>query len=285
MDKQLQEYEQSTLSEISPLMVTSIELKAKADSQKIESDDDLKAARETTKEINAHAKFVKERRLELTKPADDFKSTMIAKETEILSPLEQAKKDLSAKIVAYAEEQERVRLIEEQRIDGLVAQVSALYKPGMTMNQVETGRAAAKKLIADLGADAQLPRVKVALLNLSNRFTERAQDIQVEEQRAKKQKLQADQDKIDAENRRIEAEKARQQAERERQEADAAARAREAARPKANIHEVTEIEITDADTVAREFCSPDLTKLRAYIKQYPNATPAGVKITKRKESR
>lgn len=264
MDDQLKDYEKTTLATISPLQIVSNELHDRAEQQKIETDTDLKAANEVKKDINTHSKQVKDLRLALTRPADDFKERMIAKENEILAPLKTAKDTLGKKIMAYEDEQERKRVAEERRVDALVAQVSALYKPGMTANQVEAGKVAAKKLRDELGDDARVPRVTLAFVTLSNNFIQRTQDIQIEEQRAKKQKLQDDQQKIDAENARIKADEERQAAELAQQEANKAAARATAARPKSNIREYVEYEITDPDQVPRELCSPDSVKINAY---------------------
>ena len=281
----LDQYTEQALMAVSPLLIESQRLLTEATAQTITHDEELMEANAIKKEINAHTKAVKDLRLNLTRPVDDFKKQIIAKEAEVLEPAEDAKSILGNKILAYEEELELQREIEEKRVDGLVQRVRDLYSPGMTAFQVGTGRTAAKALMVELGEDAHIPRVKLALVELSNNFAARLQDIEVEEQRQKKQKLQDDQTKIDAENRRIAAEQARIDAEREAQERIREVQRAERDRPKSNIVEITDFEITDEYEVDRLLCSPDPRKIREYIKAFPDKEIAGVRIFKTKKVR
>lgn len=267
MATELEIVEQNMLAEVAPFEVTSRELLAEAQGASIATDADLKTANEIKKRINAHSKLVKEKRLEITRPINNVVDMVIGREKEILAPLEEGKAVLATAILAYEEEQERLRQIEAERVGQLVGDIEALYKPGMTETQVNTGRTAAKNIIASLAeADRELPAIKLALMTLSNRFTERINDIEVERQRAQKQKLEDDEAKLEREKRELQARKDRQELEKAQLEADKAEAKAERERPKSNIAEITEFEITNPDEVPRHFCSPDERLIRAAIK-------------------
>ena len=128
--------------------------------------------------------------------------------------------------------------------------------------------------------------MKLALLNLSNRLTERLNDIDIEELRAQKKKLEDDEARIAREAQELEARKERARIAEEQLEADKAAARAERDRPKSNIVEVTEFEIVDPDLVDRSLCSPDLVKIRAYIKLNPDAQPPlGIRVFTTKKVR
>lgn len=286
MDTELKQFEERQLALISPLEATSRQLAAVAGNIVVTDAATLTEANQLKKDMNAHNKIVKELRLDLTRPLDDITKQLIAREREILTPLDEGKTLLAGKILAYEEEQERLRAAEQQRVADIVAGIQSHYKPGMTEGQVATAKAAGKKIIAELApGDADNAEIKLALMTLSNKLTERGNDLEVEKQRAQKQKLMDDETRIANERRELEAAKERKRIEEQQLEAYKAAARAEAARPKSNIATYTEFEITNADAVAREFCSPDNVKIRAYLKQYPDAQPAGIRVFKTKKVR
>ena len=264
---ELEQYRETMLAEISPLDATSREMLAAAQDQTITTDDELRAGNDLKGRINLHIKSVKDKRLALTRPIDALKNVLLSRESEILEPVNEAKAVLGKSILAYEEELERQRRVEEERVDLIVFEIQAHYKPGMTVAQVETAKAAGKSIRASLSAaDAQIPRIKLALLTLSNDLNDRLADIDIEEQRAKKKKLEDDEARLQREKQELEARKERARIAQEQLDADKAAARAERDRPKSNIVETTEFEITDADVVPRALCSPDSTKIRMAIK-------------------
>lgn len=282
----MDEVEQSALKQFDPLTAEGVELGNKASGLSVTNDEELAAANITKKSINAYVKKVKDMRLAITRPIDGVKDVLIARERELLKPAEDGKEALANNILAYDQEVARLRRIEEERIDKIAASVDYLYRPGMTRGQLKTGGEAAKALMAKLGDDANIPKVKLAFINLSNKFSERGRDLDIEDARAKKQKLDSDQAKLDEEKRELEARKQRIEAEKAQVEIDKAAAKAERERPKSNIVESTEFEIVDAGAVPRALCSPDPVKIRAWIKATPNEVPiAGVRIFKTQKVR
>ena len=254
---ELEQYQETMLAEISPLDATSRELLAAAQDQTITTDDDLRAGNDLKGRINVHIKTVKDKRLALTRPIDALKNVLLSRESEILGPVNEAKAVLGKSILAYEEELERQRRADEERVDRIVIEIQGHYKPGMTVAQVETAKAAGKSIRDSLSAtDAQIPRIKLALLTLSNDLNDRLTDIEIEEQRAKKKKLEDDEARIEREKLELEARKERARIAQEQLEADKAAARAESDRPKSNIVETTEFEITDPDEVPRAPMQP-----------------------------
>lgn len=283
MANELDHYEETMLAEISPLEARSRQLLADAGAVQITDDLALKDANSLKKDINSHVKSVKDLRLELTRPIDGLKNSLLEKEKEILAPAEQAKKLLGDNILAYEEEQERIRREEADRIEKIARDILGHYQPGMTKSQVEQAKLRGKRYVTELPTeDAAQPSIRSALLTLSNRLTERMQDIELDEQRAKKQKLDRKQEEIDAQ-RQANADREAAIVEEQRIADEAAARA-EKARPKSNIVEVTEFEIVNEFQVPREYCSPDASKIRAAVKAGLTEI-SGIRVFKTKKVR
>ncbi len=286
---ELETFTEQQIAQIEPLMATSVQLAAGVDTVEITDDTTLKEANSLKKDLNNHTRLVKEMRLDLTRPLDEVTKAMIAKEREILAPVEEGKARLSDKILAYTDEVERKRYEEDARIQKIVDEIENLYRPGMTKGQVETARAAAKKIVAEIAeSDGKLPRINLALLTLSNKLKERATDIEIEEQRAQHQKLQDDEQRVADERRRLEARKEAQRLEEARIEAEKAVAKAERDRPKSNIVELYEFEIINADMVYRGLCSPDEKKIRAWIKNVDKDVEPiipGIRIFKTRKAR
>src|SRR4051812_19442663 len=116
---ELEKFEKKQVAEISELQATSDQLKSVARSIIVKDTDTLKEANQLVKDINAHKKMVKEKRLALTQPLDAVVKQLIAKEKEVLLPLDEGKSEISTKILDYQEEVERKRLEEERRIQAI----------------------------------------------------------------------------------------------------------------------------------------------------------------------
>lgn len=264
---ELEQYQESILAEIAPLEAVSLGLLESANAVAITDDKTLVEANDIKKRVNAHTKTVKDLRLQLTRPIDALKDVLMRREREVLTDAEKAKAVLSDKILGYEAELERQRQIERERVEAIAQRVNELYTPGMTRSQVEHGREKAKALMAEIPeADKAVSAVKLAFLTLSNSFTQRLQDIEVEEQRQAKKKLEDDEARIAREKADLEARAERARLEEARLEAAKAEARAERDRPKSNIVELTEFEIVDADSVPRALCSPDPTKIRMAIK-------------------
>lgn len=286
MAAELDQFTEQQLAIISPMARRSNALKGAAELMVVTDDVGMNTAKALQKDLNNHSKEVKDFRLGVTRQLDNVSDQLRAKEREILAPVEEAKTILSEKIITYTDEVARKRYEEDARIQKIVDTIEDLYRPGMTKGQVETARAAAKKMVAEIAKeDGALPRVNLAFLTLSNQLQARATDIGIEEQRAKKQKLQADEQRVEDERRELEKRKAAALLAEAQLEADKAKAKEEAARPKSNIVENTDYEVIDESAVPDFLKTTDLKKVREYGKAYPGKEIPGIKITKTRKSR
>lgn len=304
-DKTLQQFEDKMLTEVSPLEQKSVELKAKVEAQPVENDQDLAKAVALKKEITAHNKLVSDTRLTLTRPLDDMKKTIINREREILLPLDQARAEISEKILTYEEKLEAERRAEEQRVGRIVESIEGVFRYGMTREQVAEAKeklATIKGGIAE--SDAKLSQVQLAFTVVSNKFEDRLAAIKEEEERAEAQRKLDEQAKkqseeraqlerekaevaekerkIQAEKERLEREKQRKAEEEKAEEERKAQETADKARVKTGARTRLVFNITDPTLVPREFCSPDEKKIRAYIQDHKDTVMtdgiAGVEI-------
>lgn len=319
---QLDKFEQKQVAKISELQARSNELQAKAYELVITSDEDVKTAREVIKEINAHKKEVSEKRLAYTQPLNNIVAQLIAKEKEVLLPLDEGKTDISDKIIAYSEEVERKRKEEAERIDTINDTIIDHYNmQAATVEEVDTAGANLKKYFEELSeADKNNPTLKVSFMTTVGRLTDRKnqiiEDARIEAERVRQAeeqaKLDAEREKQTAEEnrlaeerlaneeakRQIEADKLQMQRDKEElerqkeiQKAEAEALKLEKAEarkvkaaPKTNQVTTTKFEITDESAVDRIYCSPDEKLIREAIKLGVKNI-AGVRIYEEKKVR
>ena len=301
---QLEKFEQKQVAQISALQVASNELKVRADGVVISDDDSLKEANALIKEINAHKSDVKAKRLALTKPLNNVIDQLIAKEKEVLLPLDEGKTEVSDKIITYSEEVERKRIAEINRVNDIVGDLEHFASSFMeTPEEVDMNGAGLKEAFEKLPeADKNNPSIKVAFMSTVGKLTDRKNAI-IEEQRAEAERVRQaeEQKKLDAEREKQTAEENRLAEERRQNEAEkreleeqklqmqrdkeelerqkeiqkaeaealkiekANAKAVKAA-PKTNKVTSTKFEITDESAVDRIYCSPDEKLIREAIK-------------------
>lgn len=319
---ELEKFEQKQVAAISELQTISDGLNATAKVIVVSDNDTLKEASQLVKDINAHKKLVKEKRLALTQPLDAVVKQLIAKEKEVLLPLDEGKSEVSTKILDYQEEVERKRLEEIARVDEIVENIESFHDHTLdTIDKVDERGKEMKRQFENLPeADKNNPSIKVAFMATVGRLTDRKNQI-IEEERAEKERqrqaeeqkrLDAEREKQSAEEARIAAErKANEDAQREIEEQKAQIkrdkeeleRAKElqkaeaeqlklekeaakkaAATPKTNAIVTTKFEITDESLVDHLLCSPDEKKIREAIKA--GATElAGIRIFTEKKVR
>lgn len=307
-DKTLDKFEEKMLKEVSPLETQSIALLEKSKTlAAVKDNPTLAKAVAIKKEINAHAKFIKDSRMALTRPLDDMKKVILAKESEIMLPLEKAKADISDKILTYEEEQERLRAIEEARINTILEELTVSVYMLDTPTGVDKQGAYLKEVFGKLSEpDQNNADIKLKFRESIDALTTRKSNLEEEERQrlererlareAEKQsteraKLEAQRAAIERQEREIKAERERQQRELERQELAKEAEEKrkaeaiaEKSKPKSNIATITEFEVETPSLVDRLYCSPDPIKIRQAIKE--GATEiAGVRIFQTKRVR
>lgn len=306
-DNTLQPFEEKMLKQVSPLEKKSVELLEKANKQNIKDNGSLALAIAVKKEIKAHSTLIKDSRMSLTRPLDDMKKLIMAKEGEVSEPLDKAQTTIKDKILAYEEELERLALEEENRVDRILDSISVAVWTYETVKAVE---ARGKEIKAAFGKlsdkDQNDARVKLQFRESIDALTTRKANLEeearqeaerkrlaklAEKQNAAQAKLERQKAAQEAEERRLQAEADRQKRELERQKFEAEAlkqRKTEEAiskeKPKSNIATVTEFEIENPFAVDRKYCSPDNVKIRQAIKDGVTEI-AGVRIFQTKQVR
>jgi type IV secretory pathway VirB10-like protein len=303
----LQKFEDKVIGKLAPFEETSVMLRTKAGAVEVSDDDGLRQAVAIKKEISLHAKLIEDSRKAFTRPMDEVKKIFINRESELLQPLNEAKTELSEKILNYEEEVERKRQAEEHRINNILQEFSVdvyrLKTPEEVDETVKTIEASYKALEA---ADAKITKVELAYQQAISGLRRRKEYLleeirqaaerdrlakEAEKQSAERQEIEAEkaknaekERKIAAERQRLEEEKERKRLEEEQEKLDAAEKKAEKSRPKANIATVTEFIINDPDLVPRALCTPDGAKIRQAIKDGITEID-GITITQRKSVR
>ncbi len=306
-DNTLQQFEEKMLKQVSPLEKKSIELLAKATKQTVKDNGSLALAIAVKKEIKAHSTLIKDSRMSLTRPLDDMKKLIMAKEDEVTAPLDKAQTTIKDKILAYEEELERIALVEENRMTEVFNSIEVAVYKLETIAETDAKGKEVKQNFAKLSeADQNNARVKLVFRQSIDALTTHRSNLEEEErQRIERERLaklaekqnaaqaQLERQKAaqEAEERRLQAEADRQKRELERQtfEAEAleqrkAEQATNKEKPKSNIATVTEFEIENPFAVDRKYCSPDNVKIRQAIKD-GETDIAGVRIFQTKKVR
>lgn len=306
-DATLQQFEDNMLKQVSPLEKTSRELLVKANAQDIKDNGSLARAIAVKKEIKAHSTLIKDSRMALTRPLDDMKKLIMAKESEVTAPLDEAQGVVKGKIQDYEDELERVRQEEQKRVSAILEELNVSVYMLETPAGVDKQGAYIKKVFTELSdTDQANADIKLAFRQSVDALTTRKANLEEEirqaaererlakvaqEQSAAQAKLEREKAAIEAEQRRIEAEKERQQRELERQQFEAEAEAQRKAqekldkeKPKSNIATVTSFEIENEYLIDRKYCSPDSVKIRQAVKDGVTEI-AGVRIFQTKQVR
>lgn len=297
--------QESMVAEISPFQQKSNALLSEAQAVTVTDEASKAKAVALKKEITAHRTLVKDTRLGITRKIDDLKKAIMNKEDEVLLPLDQAQTAIGQQILDYDEEQERIRQAEIKRVNDLVASVSMGDPYGLkTVEAVDEKVAAFKKVYEAMPeADREHPDVKYAYTLTGNKLADRRayilEEIEQErvrkEQEAKAKEQSEAQAKIDAEKaaneekaRKIKAEQERLEREKQRKaDEDAAEEARKKAEKeakntvKSGVRTVTKITIDNEDLVPRQYCTPDMTKIREAVKA--GVEVPGVTVTTEKK--
>lgn len=161
---QLQEYVDSQVATISPFKIKSQELLEQAKAKEVTDDATAKEAVAIRKLITSHRTEVKNARLAITRNFDSVKSQFIDAEKDVLAPAEEALENISQKILAYQEEQERLAKEEAARVDAICAKFDTNAKSLRSQKACDEKGAELKQEIAEAEAakatKAQKPAVK-----------------------------------------------------------------------------------------------------------------------------
>lgn len=261
----LQEYVDTKVAAISPFKVKSLELQQKAANVIITDTKTAKEAVAVKKEITSHKTSVKNARLDVTRRFDDIKDQFIAAEKDVLKPAEEAQANITQKIFDFEAEQERIRLVEEQRLQAITLQFDTNVRAIRSMKGVTERGAEVKDIFGKLPKkDQENPIVKLAFTETINSLLSRKDELRTAE--------------VDeAEQAHIEAKRARDQ-EVAQAEADQLVKVAARSRPKTGVKIVKKFVIINPDLVPRNMCVPSDQLIRQQINSGATEIP-GVTIT------
>lgn len=264
---QLQQYVDSQVATISPFKVKSQELLEQAKAKEITDDATAKEAVAIRKLITSHRTEVKNARLAITRNFDSVKSQFIDAEKDVLAPAEEALENISQKILAYQEEQERLAREEAARVDAICAKFDTNAKSLRSQKACDEKGAELKHIFAELPeADQNHAEIKLAFTKAINELLTRKDELTT------------------AERDEAEAAKLAAQRKREQEIAEAeAAKASKAQQPtvKSGIKTKTVFTVVNSELVPRSLCEPSDKLIREAIANGLREIP-GVEIREEK---
>ena len=264
---QLQEYVDSQVATISPFKVKSQELLEQAKAKEVTDDTTAKEAVAIRKLITSHRTEVKSTRLAITRNFDSVKSQFIDAEKDVLAPAEEALENISQKILAYQEEQERLAKEEAARVDVICAKFDTNAKSLRSQKACDERGAELKQAFAELPeADQNHAEIKLAFTKAINELLTRKDELTTAE--------------------RDEAEAAKLAAQRKREQEIAEAEAAKVAKSqkpavKSGIKTKTVFTVTNPELVPRYLCEPSDKLIREAIANGLREIP-GVEIREEK---
>ncbi len=175
---QLQEYVDSQVATISPFKIKSQELLEQAKAKEITDDATAKEAVAIRKLITSHRTEVKNARLAITRNFDSVKSQFIDAEKDVLAPAEEALENISQKILAYQEEQERLAKEEAARVDAICAKFDTNAKSLRSQKACDEKGAELKQIFAELSeADQNHAEIKLVFTKAINELLTRKDEL------------------------------------------------------------------------------------------------------------
>lgn len=175
---QLQEYVDSQVATISPFKIKSQELLEQAKAKEITDDATAKEAIAIRKLITSHRTEVKNARLAITRNFDSVKSQFIDAEKDVLAPAEEALENISQKILAYQEEQERLAKEEAARVDAICAKFDTNAKSLRSQKACDEKGAELKQIFAELPeADQNHAEIKLSFTKAINELLTRKDEL------------------------------------------------------------------------------------------------------------
>lgn len=263
---QLQEYVDSQVATISPFKIKSQELLDQAKAKEVTDDATAKEAVAIRKLITSHRTEVKNARLAITRNFDSVKSQFIDAEKDVLAPAEEALENISQKILAYQEEQERLAKEEAARVDAICTKFTTNAKSLRSQKACDEKGAELKQIFAELPeADQNHAEIKLAFTRAINELLTRKDELTTAE--------------------RDEAEAAKPAAQRKREqeiaEAEAAKAAKVQSTVKSGIKVKTVFTVTNPELVPRSLCEPSDKLIREAIANGLREIP-GVEIREEK---
>lgn len=264
---QLQEYVDSQVATISPFKAKSQELLEQAKDKEVTDDATAKEAVAIRKLITSHRTKVKNARLAITRNFDSVKSQFIDAEKDVLAPAEEALENISQKILAYQEEQERLAKEEAARVDAICAKFEVNAKSLRSQKACDEKGAELKQIFAELPkADQNHAEIKLAFTTAINSLLTHKDELTIAERDEVESTRLAMQRKLDQKIAEAEAAKA--------------AKAQKST-VKSGIKTKTIFTVTNPELVPRSLCEPSDKLIREAIANGLHEIP-GVEIREEK---
>lgn len=252
------------------------QLVEKADKLQIVKPEDTQVATIILKDCQTTEQDLEAKRLEITKPINDFVKEVNVLFRETATPILTAKNTVKTKILTYNQEQEKIRLAEEQkRFAEEQARLRRLEAERIERERIEKERREAeeKKLKDEQERLRKLDEERIEKELQAQKVSEEEQKKMREEadkQRLEREKLENE--KLEIERQKREAEEERRKIEEEKKLMEEKRIASELAEKKISESRVRGIvkrwswEIVDEAQIPKAFCSPDSKKINEAIK-------------------
>ncbi len=194
-------------------LATGNDLIVKAEKVYLEMPEDVQVARAILKQCQEAEGSIEDKRIEITKPLNDFITEVNSLFRETKTPILTAKNTIKTKILAYEQEQERIKKeAEEKRFAEEQARLKKLEEERLERERIEAKKRAEEeaKLKAEQERlrkleDARIEKellAKEANEEEQRKIREEAEKQRIEREILEKEKLQIEQDKRDAEEER-----------------------------------------------------------------------------------
>lgn len=252
------------------------ELLGKAKQLSIVKTEDVQVATSILKECQQTEKELESKRLEITKPLNDFIGEVNVLFRGTAVPILEAKNEVKTKIVSYNQEQERIKREEEARLLAEErARLQKLEEERIERERLEAQKRAEeeRKLAIERERLRKLEEERIAKEMEARKASDEEQRKAREEadrQRMEREKLENERLELDRQKREVEEEKRRQEEQRvideqKRVEADLLAKKQAELRVKGIVKRWA-WEIVEENKVPRAFCTSDSKKIAEAVK-------------------
>lgn len=251
-------------------------LVSKAEKAYIQMSEDVQIARAILKQCQEAEGDIESKRVEITKPLNDFIKEVNVLFKETTTPILTAKNTIKTKILAYEQEQERIKKeAEAKRFAEEQARLKRLEEERLERERIEAKKRAEEE--AKLKAEQERLRkleeariekellAKKANEDEQKKIREEAEKQRIDRELLEKEKLQIEQAKRDAEEerKRLEEEKKIIEA---KKAADEEAAMLAAKLKVKGVRSRWSFEIVNEEEISRAYCSPDSKKINEAIK-------------------
>lgn len=248
----------------------------KSEKLQIVKTEDTQIATAILKDCQNIEQELEEKRIEITKPLNDFVKEVNILFKETATPILTAKNNVKQKILAYNQEQERLRREEEEkRLAKERARLRKLEEERLERERLEQRKRdeEERKLRIEQERLQKLEEERIAKeieANKANeeeqrKIREEAEKQRLERERLEKERLEIEQQKREAQEERLRLEEEKRFMEEKRIAEENEAKQAEEMRVKGIVKRMA-WEIVNEENIPRVFCSPDSKKINEAVK-------------------